>query len=77
MSALSSLIGRPKALSASPLPPAPNPDKDRATADALNAEERKRRQVEAAASGRASTILTGGFGDTSTATTARAVLFGG
>lgn len=77
MSVLNSLIGGPKAPSAPPPPPAPNPDKDRATADALNAEERKRRQVEAAASGRASTVLTGGLGDTSTATTARAVLLGG
>lgn len=78
MAVISSLFSAPEAPAAPPPPPpAPNPEKDPATASALNEAERKRRQAEAAATGRASTILTGGLGDTSTASTAKAVLLGG
>ena len=73
---VSGLFSSPSIPSPPPLPPAPNPDTDPGTADKLNEAERKRRQAEASASGRASTILTGGLGDTSEAPIARNVLLG-
>ena len=58
----------------SPAPPAPAPGNPEADAAARDAEEKRRQTL---AAGRASTILTGGTGDTTQAVTASKMLLGG
>lgn len=60
------------------VPGAPlTPDTDPAAQAAIAEAERLEREAQLRARGRASTVLTGGAGDTSTASTARRALLGG
>lgn len=72
---LGGLLGAPKMpdVPAAPL----TPDTDPAAQAKIAEAERLEREAQLRARGRASTILTGGAGDTSTANTARRTLLGG